>query len=1558
MKREGLFVESASTRCRDGAERATRSLDPDGGDPEARRAVAIVGIGCRFPGGVVDPSGFWRLLLEGRDAIAEVPASRIDVEQYFDPRQATPGKMASHLGGFLDHIEEFDAAFFGISPREAERMDPQQRLLLETAWEAFEDAGVDVNQLEGTRTGVYVGQWTSDFESRLFADAAAVDFQMTTGSGRYAASGRVSYTFGLRGPSMTVDSACSSSLAAVHLAVGAIRSGECSMALAGGVNIILQPQISVAYSQSRMIAPDGHCKFGDASGDGYVRSEGVAFVLLKPLAQALADGDRIHAVVRGSAINNDGRSSGVLGRPSQVGHEEMLRAAYADAGVLPSRVGYVEAHGTGTRAGDPVELAALGAVMAAGRAAGSVCLVGSVKTNVGHTESAAGVAGLIKAALALQHGVVPASLHFVDPNPGVPWDELPLRIPGVASAWPPGAGPRVAGVNSFGISGSNAHVVLEQAPTAVSPVDAALPVRPALLVLSARSDDAVRAVASQYADLLERPDPPTLIDLCWQAATRRTPLERRAAFVAADVAEMAAALRRFAAGGVADATGVVYPGVAPKTVFVFPGQGAQWAGMARTLMASEPVFDETLRQCDAAARPYLDVSIRAQLLAEPGSPDWQLDRIDVVQPVLVALAIAYARLWQKLGVEPEAVVGHSMGEVGAAHVAGVLDLDQAMRIICRRSALMRRTSGHGAMALVELSLDEARRRIVGREAELAVAVSNSPRSSVISGDPQAVAEMLSELNRDDVFCRLVKVDVASHSPQMEPLAAELAAELAALTPREAALSIHSTVLARRAQGDEFGAAYWARNLRQPVRFADTVAGLVDEGANVFVELGPHAVLLPSVQQTAQAAGRTPATIACGERDADDARRLMVAVGGLWAAGVPIAWSRVLPAGRAWVELPCYPWQRERHWSDLVTMAAARGAASARLKRPDAEVLGWLHTLLWRAAPLAAAAANAAATVASAPWFVVAEETAQARALAHALTAAGTEARALALNDLAAACAAATWPAPQVLAVASDAAAAARWPLAVLHAVLGCSGAAAPRLWFVTQGAQAVAASPRARIAVNAAAAWGTARVVAEEHPDLWGGLVDLDPAQPMTDQAAALQAHLRAGDGEDQAALRDGERFVLRLVAQRQLPSPPFTWRADAAYLLTGGLGGAGLHIARAMAAAGARRLVLLNRTALPSRDQWATIDALCGVGQRIAALRELEAAGVAVHVAAVDVADAEQLAAFLQRWRAEAWPAIRGVVHAAGLFGNQLAARMDVEAFDAVLRSKLRSAQLLDRLLPDLDVFALFSSTGAFLAQAGQANYASANAGLDALAHDRRARGLPAHSIAWGVWRDTGLVKGVAGASNVAEMARQGLGSFAPDRGAALFGWLCGQDTVHTVALPADWAVFAQARAGRNTPLCRELTGDAPTATDGLGGAALAGRLGQRGAAERRTLLEAVVRDSVGQVLKLNPARIDSRRTFGSMGLSSLMAMELRNRLEAALARPLSATLAWNHPTVDELVRHLGGEQGAPAVPAAASTGVPAAPKELPTGIAELAAMSDEDALLSLRRGSKDRDR
>lgn len=881
------------------------------GDP-----IAIIGIGCRFPGGVNSPETFWQLLYDEVDAIGEVPPDRIDVETYYDARPATPGKIMTRWGGFLDQIDQFDAYFFGISPREADRMDPQQRLLLEVAWEALEDAGQVVDRLVGSQTGVFIGLWLNDYEARMFADPGSADFYMTTGSGRYTSSGRISYNFGFQGPGITIDTACSSSLVAVHLACQSLWSGECSLALAGGANVILQPHISIAYSQSRMMAPDGHCKFGDACADGYVRSEGAGLVVLKPLSQAVADGDPIYAVIRGSAVNNDGRSSGYLTTPGIQGQEEMLRRAYQDAGVLPSQVHYIEAHGTGTKAGDPVELGALGTVLRVGRSSEHPCAVGSVKTNLGHTEGAAGVAGLIKVALSLKHRTIPASLHLQEPNPNIPWTELGLMVPTEFTPWPSHAETALAGVSSFGIAGTNAHVVLAEAPPSDPSDDSQEnPDKGYLLPLSAHTPEALESLANMYKDLLTVEDAPPLPDICYTASCRRTHHEYRLSLVGHSQQELASSLTDFLQRELpwGISAGRTEFGQQFGLVFVFPGQGSQWVGMGRQLLEQEPIFRQTLEQCEEAMQPFVGWSLLDQLTLDEESSAYRLNEIDVIQPTLLSIEIALATLWRSWGVEPDAVIGHSMGEVAAAYIAAALTLADAMRVICRRSQLLRRTSGQGAMAVVELAIEAAQAAIVGYEDRLSIAVSNSPRSTVLSGDPVALGEVIETLESQDIFCRLIKVDVASHSPQMDPLKADLLAALEGLQPQAGSVPIYSTPLGIVADGADYDAAYWVHNLRQPVLFSKMVQQLLVDGHNVFIEMSPHPILLPAIQQGFQHAGKEGMTLPSLRRNEVEQATILSSLGALYTSGYPITWERLYPSGGCCVRLPLYPWQRERFW---------------------------------------------------------------------------------------------------------------------------------------------------------------------------------------------------------------------------------------------------------------------------------------------------------------------------------------------------------------------------------------------------------------------------------------------------------------------------------------------------------------------------------------------------------------------------------------------------------------------------------------------------------------------
>jgi acyl transferase domain-containing protein len=888
--------------------------------------IAIVGMACRFPG-ADGLAAYWKLLREGVDAVREVPADRWDHRDYPD---------ASRWGGFLDGVDRFDPSVFGISPREAAYMDPQQRLLLEVAWEALEDAGLPLDRCAGRPVGVFVGISTYDYGALALTDAGhAADGYANTGGALSIAANRLSYLFDLRGPSLAIDTACSSSLAATHLACASLLRGESEMALAAGVNLILSPAVTVGFSKLKAMAADGRCKSFDAAADGFVRGEGAGVLVLKPLARAAADGDRIYAVIRGGALNQDGRTNG-LTAPNGLSQEELIRRALADAAVEPSEITYLEAHGTGTALGDPIELTAAGAVLAEGRAAERPCAVGSVKTNIGHLEAAAGVAGVIKLALALQHREIPPSLHYREPNPHIPFDELRLSVQRSLAPWPEAARPARGGISSFGFGGTNVHLVLEE-PPAVAARPAPAVEEPVLVPVSARNAEALPAAARALAEALRAPaagaDGPrggvagaALHDIAFTASRRRTHHEHRAAVAARSHEELGARLDALAAGepGAGTAVGRAIPGRRRKLAFVFSGHGSQWAGMARGLLAGEPAFRASLERTDALVQRHAGWSVIETLQAEPAS----LDTVDVVQPALFAIQVGLAALWEAWGVRPDAIAGHSVGEIAAACVAGALDLEDAVRLVCLRGRLLQRTSGQGAMLAVELTAEEAARELAGFEHRACVAVLNAPRSTVISGDPEALDEIARRLEARGVFQRRVKSDVAFHGPQMEPLCGDLRDGLRELGPRRPAVPLFSSVTGAPAGDLLLDAAYWVRNLREPVRFASVVERLAADGHTVFLELSPHPVLLPAIRQTLQPLGKDGTLVASLRRDEDERVAMRAALGALFAVGRPVRWEALSPAGEV-VRLPAYPWRRQRFWLEPSSRSVAPAAVPAR-----------------------------------------------------------------------------------------------------------------------------------------------------------------------------------------------------------------------------------------------------------------------------------------------------------------------------------------------------------------------------------------------------------------------------------------------------------------------------------------------------------------------------------------------------------------------------------------------------------------------------------------------------
>ncbi|MEU0692409.1 type I polyketide synthase [Streptomyces niveus] len=899
----------------------------------AREPVAIVAMSCRYPGGVTSPEELWRLVDEGSDAIGDFPADRgWDADALYDPDPDAPGKTHVREGGFLHQAPLFDAEFFGISPREAIATDPQQRLLLETSWEAFERAGIDPETVRGSRTGIFAGVMYHDYGSWLTEVPEGVEGYLGNGSLGSVASGRVSYTLGLEGPAVTIDTACSSSLVALHLAVQSLRQGECTLALAGGVTVMSTPDTFVDFSKQRGLALDGRCKSFAASADGTGWGEGVGMLLLERLSDARRNGHRVLGVIRGSATNQDGASNG-LTAPNGPSQQRVIRQALAGAGLTARQVHAVEAHGTGTPLGDPIEAQALLATYGQDRGEGEPLWLGSVKSNIGHTQAAAGVAGVIKMVMAIRHGRLPMTLHADDRTPQVDWEAGAVRLLTENRPWPRTDEPRRAAVSSFGISGTNAHVIVEAAPQETGEEPGSRPAAPAgsthgplPLVLSGRGEHGVAGQAARLLEHLESTDTP-LPALAHALATSRAALDRRAVVVAADRPAAAAALAALAAGESAPGTVRGERRSESRTAFVFPGQGSQWTGMARELLYSSSEFAASMTECARALAPLTDWDLLDVL--RHGEP---LDRVDVVQPALWAVLVSLAKLWRAHGVEPAAVIGHSQGEIAAACVAGALSLEDGAKVVALRSrAIADELAGHGAMMSVGLPVEEVRPKLAAYDGRLSVAAVNGASSVVLSGDADAVDELRDALVAEGARAKRLPVDYASHSAQVETIRHRLLAELADIRPRAADVPFYSTVTGGLLDTTVMDAEYWYTNLRGSVLFGDTTKILLGAGYGVFVECSPHPVLLHSIEETADAAGTEITGVGSLRRDEGGPARFLTSLAEAFVQGVPVDWSPALaPPGAEHppyaVELPTYAFQRERYWLGASTATGDLGAA--------------------------------------------------------------------------------------------------------------------------------------------------------------------------------------------------------------------------------------------------------------------------------------------------------------------------------------------------------------------------------------------------------------------------------------------------------------------------------------------------------------------------------------------------------------------------------------------------------------------------------------------------------
>ncbi|UOB60662.1 amino acid adenylation domain-containing protein [Burkholderia pyrrocinia] len=1367
--------------------------------------IAVIGMACRFPGRSDTPDAFWQLLDDARDAVTEVPGERWDIDRYYDPDPATPGKMATRHGAFLERVDQFDAAFFGIAPREATYLDPQQRLLLEVAWEALENAHLAPERFRQSATGVYVGITCFDHAIQVSNASMPSSSYAGTGSALNMAAGRLSFVLGLTGPSMAIDTACSSSLVCLHLACESLRSRESNMALAGGVNLMLSPEVMVSFSQARMLSPDGRCKTFDAAADGYVRGEGCGMVVLKRLADALADGDRVLGIVRGTAVDQGGAGGG-LTVPSRDSQERVIRRALNQAGLAPGDVSYVEAHGTGTSLGDPIEVEALAGVYGPGRAATEPLVIGSVKTNIGHLESASGIAGLIKVLLSFEHDRIPAHLHFTQPNPHTPWQDIPIRVAADPVAWRRGERRRIAGVSAFGFSGTNAHAIVEEPP--VAPAHAA---QRGLLLLSAKSEAALAALAQRYERAIDGATPRELAAICRAAATGRSHYPFRAAYVSGVKEASAAAART---------------GKALRMGFRF---GAPDTGVARELHASEPLFRDAFARCSVP-----------------------LEALDT-DAGHFAIQFAWAELWKGWGIHPSVVSGHGVGEYVAACVAGVVSVADALRLVAARS-------------------DAEALRAALQDTPLA-----RPSVRLISGC--LGTEVTDEVTHPQYWLQLAGASEQADAPHTPEGLAD-----GWLPPPCAGDALERALAVLYVQGWQFD---WSALFPAPAQPATTLPNYPFERQRFSLEKIPSPIV------------------------------------GMDAGSIDAALRHLKSSGK-------YSEDVLNAFPDLLRTAFAPAETAAPTAPP-------LYHVVWE--PQAALPAARFAADAS-PWLIFADERGVGERLAALLRergascslvrpgldyGVGAEAgRQIAperpddfvrlLNETAA-------PGQRIvfLWALDEAVGETRMSTALLHLVHALVGSerewtpsTRPRIRVVTRDAVEAGDAPLVSGFAQAALS-GLARGAMIEHPEWFETAIDLDPAAPEDETQALLQEML-GESREEQVALRHGARHVARLSPLAQAETAALRVEPDAAYLITGGFGALGLHTARWLAARGAGTLILVGRQGAASDES-----------QR--AIAELRERNVSLRCERVDIADPVAVTDFFAALRRDGVP-LRGIVHAAGIVGYKPIMQVGREELDAVLQPKVAGTWLLHQQSEHfpLDFFILFSSIASAWGSREQAHYSAANRFLDAFAHHRRSRGLPALSVNWGPWAQGGMTFPDAEAL----LRRVGIRSLAADRALDVLDHLPAVPQVAVVDI--DLALFQGSYEARGPKpfLDRVRVGESPPRAPAMPA------LSDASPRERKRLLADSIDRAVAQVLGYAAGTLDRDLGFFEMGMDSLMALDVRTHLEKALGIPLSVALLFDHPTVNALADFLAEQSSgtAPDAHAAPTQAVPAQPRAVAPAI------------------------
>ena len=1424
--------------------------------------VAVVGMAMHFLGNVQNADDLWKLLINNIDAIEDIPVSRFDNEKIYSENGGI-GKNILKQGGFLNNIELFDAPFFDLTRIETESLDPQQRLLLELTQEALENAGINTDELIDSETGVFVGITSIDYQKKHFrsGDYNLVNPYSYTGSAVCANAGRISYTYGFQGPAVSVDTACSSSLVATHLAVQSLRKKESNLAIVGAANLILEPELSINFTALNGLSKDSRCRPFSDNANGFVRSEAAAVIVLKRLSDAEKDKDNILAIIKGSAVNQDGKSNGFTA-PSVTAQTKLIQAALKDARISANDVDYIEAHGTGTKIGDPIELEALANVFSNNE--NKKVHLASIKSNIGHAESVAGLAGLIKNILVLNHQQLPKNLHSETLNSLVDWEGLPVQVVQQNKS----ENIDIAGVSSFGVTGTNAHVVVQKYEHKNNEISN---VRDDIFVLpiSAKSEQALSELIKKYLQFIEERKY-VLKDICAMAALRRANFKYRKVFVAVHEQDLLQQMQDFIELNNTNSSVIFDDDDFIKTIFVFPGQGAQWIGMARNLMKQEPVFKQSLETFNRILPKYVDWDLFDVLNRDD---EQKLNELDVVQPVLVAVGIALAELWQCKGVVPDGVIGHSLGEVAAAYIAKNISLEDAVQIICTRSKLMKQTSGKGLMLATDLSFDEAQELIKNQFEKLSVAVVNSQQSLVVSGDTDAINALQKELEEQGRFARVIKVDVASHSIQMDGIDVELENGLQNIQPENATIDFYSTVVAQKINGTQLNAAYWKNNLRQTVQFKNTVEQIIAQQKCVFIEMSPHPTLLHALQQNFDDMQSKSMALPSFSRDKNDVEEFYKNFGALYETNYHINWKNIYPEIGNFVQLPNYAWQKERYWFDekpaLNTMVSNNNVRTSLNNETSNFEIVWEQINLDKNELVQK---NILLLNADENTFIEKILTEKNKVSIQNIheTAYPKDIDVVVLNLL------------------SDNITKTNAILTLQNIVRFYGGSKSSKVVILSNGANILEDEKQQNI--TGSIVQGIVQSLHNEYPEIDFKTIDLS-FNYSEDELQTAIGLMNTASKYKSIAVRNHKIYIPELQKfKAKLPDKKYFFNKEQTVLIIGGTSGLGLELAKWLSGKGAKNIALVSRSGLKETTQQ-SIEIMKANNMKVAVLK-------------ADFSNFEQAQACISTIET-AMPKVHTIIHAAAVLADSLFQDMDRININKILESKVTIAQNIDALCQDKlqSKVVLFSSAASVLGTLAQAVYSGANYYLDNLAKKRKHEGLDTIAVNWGNIGEIGLA--AQDEKRGKNLKEQGLDLIMPNELPDYFEEIFTADTAQMIPLKIDFNLwkkqyFAVESNHFYSRFVEQKEEQKPENSVGLE------QLDSENAVKQ---IKENIKQHISQITKIPTSKIKEDDTFKSIGIDSLMALQLKNKVQSDYQLNLNIASVWSYPTVEKFAHFIAEE-------------------------------------------------